>query len=91
MLEVVCTIAVMMSGGHRDYPSLHGIVVKDAGSDYMLVDFTQEFKKRHINTDMTVNVMDGSPVRYREYVQTPVQRVHSNDCLYVNPPKEWTR
>ena len=81
----------MLSGGYRDYPQLHGIVLKGAGDDYMLVDFTKEFEKIHYSTKLNVNVMDGSPVRYREYAQTPVQRVHSNDCLFVNPPKEWTR
>jgi len=93
MLEVICTVAVMMSNGYRDYPRLHGIVVRGAGDTYMLVDFSEEFKKRKINTNINVTRIghEGGPARVIEYAQTPVQRIESNDCLFVNPPKEWLK
>jgi hypothetical protein len=87
---VLCTIAVMLSGGYRDYPQLRGVLLHD-GDTYWTVDFSEEFKKRHYNTNLEVTTFEGSPARIHTKIQTPVQLVHGNDCLYVNPPKEWLK
>lgn len=70
MILVKCFIVLHSSLGIDDYKSpawIYGYVEKEAGSAYVIVDFYDDFVKKHVN--MSVN--------------TPEQRVRENDCLYL--------
>ena len=86
----ICTIAIMLSGGYRDYQQVRGTIIDD-NHDFWTVDFSEEFKKRGINTDEEIITLEHTtgPARFRIRQQTPVQRINGNDCKYENPPKEW--
>ena len=64
--HVICTVSIMLSSGYRDVVSLHGIVLKESDG-HLMVDFGDEFVKRHYDTQL----------------QSMVQGINENDCLYT--------
>ena len=66
-IHVICTVSIILSNGYRVVDGLHGIVVKESG-DYLVVDFSREFSKKHYDTNL----------------QPMVQRINGNDCNYTS-------
>ncbi len=65
--KVVCTIIILFSGGRRDVVDMRGIVVRENNSN-LLVDFTEEFNARKIDTRLqpSVQLINGNSCQYEE-------------------------
>lgn len=73
-VHVVCTVVIYLSDNNRDVVDLHGSVVQEVGQDYLMVDFSREFFKRHYDP----NLQPG---------QARVLKVKWNSCLYETKNK----
>lgn len=66
-VHVICTVVIYLSPTNRDVVSLHGIVLKERGDNFV-VDFSDEFNKRKYNTDLQpmVQKINGNDCLYTE-------------------------
>lgn len=71
MLTVLCSL-IIYSGNNREVIQAKGRILKDSNNSYWLVDFTDEIKKRNLDTGWN---------NYAQYVQ-------ANSCNYLKVNKQ---